>query len=163
MKKKKILVLLLVVLCVTLTTACDKKETKVEESHEGYGSDEIIKRPLKEDYNESEYQIKVAVQKSLEESYKDDVIDARIYVKRIYSSEEEKNIEALKDMNLTNDEVAFEVEYELKPAEGADINLLTVPNGEYDSETGWITNKFGVGIIKATDSGYELSNFGTGW
>lgn len=163
MNKKYLLVLLLTVLCVTLTTACDKKETKVEENHEGYGSNETIKRPLKEDYNEAEYQIKVAVQNSLEEAYKDEVFDARIYVKKIYTADEEQNSEVLKEMNLTNDEVAFEVEYELRPIEGVDINKFLVGTGEYNEETGWVTNKFGVGIIRATDSGYKLSNFGTGW
>lgn len=156
--RKKLLILLLVLLCISFTTACGKKE-----SSDNNSSSIINRTPLKSDYDEAEYQIKVAVQEKFEDMYDGIVVDARIYVKKVYTAEEEKNIPVLKDMNLGNDDVAFEIEYELKPAEGVDINVLTVSNGEYDESTGWVKNKFNVGVLKATDKGYVITNFGTGF
>ena len=121
---------------------------------------------LKDNPEEAEYQIKVAFQKWLEQAYGDDVVDARIYVEKIYGTEEEQATEVLKDYNLTTDEVAFEVRYELRPAEGADINALTAATGVYDEQTGWITEKYNLGILRpavGNDNGYIVTDIGTGW
>jgi|GEM_PF-3331902 len=124
--------------------------------------------PLKDNLKEAEYQIQVALQYKFEEIYKDQVNDARIYVDKIYSYEDEQALEPVKEMNLGMNEVAFEVHYELHPSEGADINLLLIPNGEYDEESGWIKDVFRLGVLrenedKTSEQKYVITDFGTGW
>ena len=119
--------------------------------------------PLKEDKEEAEYRIKVAMQKIFEKIYGDNVVDARINVTKIYTADEEQEFDALKEMKLGENEVAFELNYELKPAEGADIFLLTVPDGVYDEKTGWVTEIYRLGVLRPDGDGYTITDFGTGW
>ncbi len=123
--------------------------------------------PLKDNLEEAKYQIEVAMQYLFEDIYGDDVFDARIYVEKVYSAEDEEENSAVKSMNLGPDEVAFEVRYELKPAEGADINKLTIPNGEYDEDSEWITGITRVGVLRPNEKGgeqkYKITDFGTGF
>ena len=115
---------------------------------------------------EAEYQIKVAFQDWIIKSFGDSVVDARINVTKIYTAEEENEIDVLKEYNLGSDEVAFEVNYELKPAEGADINSLTAATGVYDEESGWIKEKFNSGVLRPTineEALYRVTDVGTGW
>ena len=120
--------------------------------------------PLKDNQEEAKYQIEVAMQKLLEESYGDKITDARIYVEKIYTAEDEQADEALKEYNLGPDEVAFEVRYELHPAEGVDVNEIMAATGEYDEESGWVTEKYNLGVLRPTEDGsYTITDFGTGW
>lgn len=119
--------------------------------------------PLKDNEEEAKYQIEVAMQKLFEEMYGSDVFDARIYVQKIYTAEEEQDFDPLKQMELGPDEVAFEVKYELKPSPDADINKLTVATGEYDEESGWIIEKYNVGVLRPDGDGYKITDFGTGF
>lgn len=122
--------------------------------------------PLKDNHDEAEYQIKVAFQDWIIKSFGDSVVDARINVTKIYTAEEENEIDVLKEYNLGSDEVAFEVNYELKPAEGADINSLTAATGVYDEESGWIKEKFNLGVLRPTineEALYRVTDVGTGW
>ena len=120
--------------------------------------------PLKDNPEEAKYQIEVAMQYLLEEAYGDKVNDARIYVEKIYTVEDEQANEALKSYELGPDEVAFEVRYELHPAEGVDVNELLAATGEYDEESGWVTDKYNLGVLRPTEDGsYTITDFGTGW
>ena len=149
MKKNiKYLVIVFIVGLFTLT-GCNNKKTG-----------------LKDNFEEAKYQIEVAMQNLLEETYGDKVVDARIYVKKVYTREEEQKNEFLKEKNLSENEVAFEVEYELKPADNADLMELTAATGKYDEETGWIVDKFNLGILRPYNSEvkkYIITDFGTGW
>ena len=50
------------------------------------------------------------------------------------------------------------------PSEGVDLNNMLAANGEYDEESGWVINKYGLGILRPTEDGsYEITDFGTGW
>ena len=121
--------------------------------------------PLKDNEEEAKYQIKVAMQYLLEEAYGDKIFDARIYVEKIYTAEEEKE-EPLKSLNIGIDDVAFEVKYEIKPVDGVDINEFLAATGEYDEETGWVKEKYNVGILRKNEKGepeYKITDFGTGW
>lgn len=118
--------------------------------------------PIKDNEEEAKYQIEVAMQYLFEKIYGDKVFDARINVEKIYTAEEEKEI----GMELGEDEVAFEVRYELKPSSSADINELMIPDGEYDKESEWIKDIHRVGVLKPTNNEeqkYEITNFGTGF
>ena len=121
--------------------------------------------PLKDNPQEAEYQIKVAMQYVLEEMYGDKINDARIYVEKMYTAEEEQE-EPLKYMDLGMYDVAFVVRTELHPAEGADIMELVVPNGEYNGESGWVVDKRNVGVLRPNDDQlrpYIITDFGTGF
>lgn len=160
MKRTAIILLAAVLLIAALGTlcACNKQESAPAPQTEAVA--------LKDNAAEAEYQIKVAFQDWLAQAYGDDVVDARIYVEKIYNTEEEQSMDVLKEMNLGPDEVAFEVRFELLPAEGADILALTVPNGEQDPESGWIKEKFVLGVLRPStdvENGYVVTNIGTGW
>ena len=122
--------------------------------------------PIKDNMADAEYEIQRAFAEWLGETYGDSVFDARVHVKKIYTAEEEAADESLKAYNLGPDELAFEVEYELKPAAGTDVNALTAANGVYDEESDWVTEKYNVGILRPTKSGdfkYEVTDIGTGF
>ena len=173
--KKFLFVILAITLIVSLAACGEKKEEKPAEVKE-----EVVTNvpkneqtgtagsnmPLKDRPDDAEYEIKVAFQDYLKGAYGEAILDARIYVEKMYSAEEEQAIDGLKEMNLGPDEVAFEVRYELKPAEGTDVNLLTAASGEYDEESGWITEKYNLGILRPSTEGeakYVITNLGTGW
>lgn len=120
--------------------------------------------PLKDDAEAAEAQITTAMQDLLKESYGDKITDSKIFVEKIYSAEDEQALDVLKDYNLSSEEVAFEVRYELLPAEGVDLNELLVANGEFDEESGWIVEKYAVGVLRPNGDGtYKITDFGTGW
>ncbi len=121
--------------------------------------------PIKDNAEEAEYQIEVAMQYLLEEMYGDKIFDARIYVDKIYTAEEEQE-DPLKSYNLGPDEVAFEVHYEILPVQGTDVNELTAATGVYDAESGWVKEKYNVGILRPNEGGepaYKITDFGTGF
>ena len=122
--------------------------------------------PLKDNHDEAENQIKIAMQNLIKEMYGDEVTEAKIDVQKIYTAKEEQE-EPLKSYNLGIDEVAFEVKYELKIAEGVkDTMKFTAATGEYDEESGWVKEKYNLGILRPDDSGkaqYIITDFGTGW
>ena len=167
-KRKTLLVCLLALAMMLAMTACggsNQGDSSTEDTtkQEETGTDDS-NVSLKDDQEEAKYQIEVAMQKQLEEAYGDKVNDARIYVDKIYTAKEEQESEALKSYDLSPDEVAFEVHYELHPAEGTDVNELLAGNGEYDEESGWVIEKYNVGILRpAEDGSYTITDFGTGW
>ena len=124
--------------------------------------------PLKDNLEEAKYQIEVAMQYKFAEDYGESINDARIYVDKVYSAEDEQAVQPIKEMNLGMNDVAFEVHYELHPSEGADINTLLIPNGEYDEGSGWIKDITRVGVLRenadeTSDQKYIITDFGTGW
>ena len=148
-------------------TACggssqDTPETDVPKSEETGTAGSNI--PLKDNAEEAETQIIAAMQTLLEEAYGDKIDDVKINVEKIYTVEDEQATEVLKDYNLGPDEVAFEVRYDLHPTEGVDVNELMAATGEYDEESGWVKDKFNLGILRPTEDGsYTITDFGTGW
>ena len=166
---KKILSLMLAACLLISLAACsgsgqeqESAETDVPKSEQTGSAGSNI--PLKDNQEEAKYQIEVAMQKLLEEAYGDKITDARIYVEKIYTAEDEQADEALKEYNLGPDEVAFEVRYELHPAEGVDVNEFMAATGEYDEESGWVVDKYNLGVLRPTEEGsYTITDFGTGW
>ena len=164
---KKLLCLILTACLLLTLAACggsaqEDSETDAPKSEQTGTAGSNI--PLKDNQEEAEYQITVAMQNLLEETYGDKVTDARIYVEKIYTAEDEQANEALKSYDLGPDEVAFEVRYELHPAEGTDVNELMAATGEYDEESGWVVEKYNLGVLRPTEAGsYTITDFGTGW
>ena len=172
---KKLLLLVLTVALVFTLAACggsakeeggeaeqEAAETEVPKSEQQGTAGSSI--PLKDNQEEAEKQIKAAMQDLIKEAYGDKVDDSKIYVEKIYTAEEEEENEALKSYDLGPDEVAFEVRYDLHAAEGADPIELTAATGEYDEATGWVKEKYNLGVLRKNDDGtYEITDFGTGW
>ena len=106
------------------------------------------------------------MQNLIKEMYGNEVTEVKIEIQKIYTAEEEQE-DPLKSYNLGIDEVAFEVKYELKLAEDVkDTMKYTAATGEYDEESGWVKEKYNLGILRPDDSGeakYIITNFGTGW
>ncbi len=105
------------------------------------------------------------VKKALMQHYMDNYEDAIQEVKynnvKIYSKEEAEKDELIKSLNLGENDIAFEVEYELKVKEGyKDIMQFTAATGEIDGQ--WVKEKYNCGVLKQKEDGtYELTNFGT--
>ena len=143
-----------------------KEETKKEETKKEETTTTTTSSGLKGNKEEAERQIKLAMQNLLKDTYGNKVFDARIYVEKIYTAEEEQKIDALRDKKLGDNEVAFKVKYEIKPASGVDPEIFTAASGRYDKEKGWVVDKYNSGILRPTgndDPKYKITNFGTGW
>ena len=163
--KKVFQILFAGVLCLGLLTGCTNQQaTNSKQDETGTAGSNM---PLKDNAEEAKYQIEVAMQHLLEETYGDKVVDARITVDKVYSAADEESVPSLKEMKLGLDEVAFEVSYELKPKEGEDVNQFTAATGEYDEASGWVKDKHNVGILRPNPDGkepaYVITDFGTGW
>lgn len=158
---KRILCLMLVLVMVLALGACGGKEAQPAGSEAA--ADLLAGKNMSEE--DAKYEIEVAMQYLLEQIYGDKVNDARIYVEKIYSADEEKESEMLKDYNLGADEYAFEVQFELHPADGVDPVELTAANGEVNEESGWVVDKYNVGVLRPNADGsepaYVIDNFGT--
>lgn len=113
----------------------------------------------------AKYKIETTLQKYLKKAYDNKIDNVRFNVKKIYTAKEANKEEVLKDLKLTNNDLAFEVEYEVLPKEGVDTKEFTAPDGEYNEELGWVTgiNRLGVLKYNSKNKTYSIENFGTGW
>ena len=167
---KKLIAMLLTVALVCALAACGsapaepQEETEPAETTEAAETAEVTEKNMSPE--DAKYQIEVAMQHLLEEAYGDKVTDARIYVEKVYTAEEEQSDELLSSLGLGPDEYAFEVKYELRPAEGIDPIEMTAGTGEFDEASGWVVEKYNVGVLRPNDSGepaYVITDFGTGF
>ena len=121
---------------------------------------------IKNNKSAAKYKIETTLKDYIENGvYKDLVSNSRFNVTRIYSKKDEMDHPVLSTMNLGDKDVAFEVTYQLQPVEGADINTIMIPDGEYNEDLGWITDISRLGILKYNKKtkNYTIENFGTGW
>ena len=122
--------------------------------------------PLKDNLAEAEAQVLIAVAQYLRDAWAEKIDDLEVTVEKVYSAEEEEADELLKSLNLGPNEVAFSVAYKLHPAEGVtDMMQFTAGTGEFDEASGWIINKYNVGILRPNPDGegYIITDFGTGF
>ena len=119
---------------------------------------------IKEVPSAVKYRIERTLQEYFKEIYKDKISNSRFNVTKIYRDEEAKD-ELIKSLKLGKKDFAFEVTYQLQPAEGIDPNELTIPDGEYDENLGWVKDISRVGVLRYNDKkdNYSIDNFGTGW
>ena len=98
--------------------------------------------------------------------YRDQLDSAKITITKMYTAAEIEANPLLKDLDIKEGEIPFEATIDFLPAEGADPNVFTIPNGEYDKTSGWIHNASRLGILtkdETTDDQYKIRNLGTGW
>ena len=123
-------------------------------------------KDLKQTPEAAKYHIEKTLQEYFKNDvYKDTITNSRFNVQKIYSDKEAKENELIKSLKLGEKDIAFEVSYEVQPADGADIDKLLIPNGEYDKDLGWVKNIYRVGVLKYNESkgNYSIESFGTGW
>ena len=122
--------------------------------------------PLKDNLEGAKAEVEKAMVEYITKTYGDEVEESKITVDKVYSAEDEQEDPTLKEMNLGMNEVAFEVSYELKVAEGVDGMKFTAGTGEFSEETRWVTEKHNVGILRPATSGdarYEITSLETGF
>ena len=112
----------------------------------------------------AKYKIENTLKNYFMEVYGDKITNSRFNITKIYSVEEEKE-DPIKSLKLGDKDIAFEVTYQLQPTDESYIKELTITDGEYDEQLGWIKNISRLGILKFNDQDgiYSISNFGTGW
>ena len=71
----------------------------------------------------------------------------------------------MKSLKIGKNEFAFDVTYQLQPKDGIDMKELTVLDGEYDEDLGWVKDISRVGVLRYNEKkdSYSIDNFGTGW
>ncbi len=114
----------------------------------------------------AKYQIEKKLQKEFDKKiYKDEITNSRFNVKKIYTYKDAKDDSTIKSLKLGKHDIAFDVIYQIQPKEGANIIDLTIPDGEYDEELGWIKGIHRVGVLRQNpkNGSLKLENFGTGW
>ena len=113
----------------------------------------------------AKYQIEKTLQEYFKDVYGKKIENSRFNVKKVYSEKEANSDNNIKSLKLGDKDIAFEVDYQLLPAEGVDPNELMVVDGEYNEDLGWVTSLSRVGILRynSKNGSYSISNFGTGW
>ena len=114
----------------------------------------------------AKYKLERRLQEYFEQDiYKDKITNERFNVKKIYTKKDGKKDQTIKDLKLGKDDFAFDVVYEILPADGVDINELMIPDGEYNETTGWITGIQRVGVARVdSKTGFvNIESYGTGW
>lgn len=116
-------------------------------------------------YSAAIYQIEKTLKEEFQNKiYKDKISNVRFNVTKIYTKEEIEKDRVLNSLKIGDKDIAFEVTYQIKPADGIDYNELMIPDGEYNEELDWVTNISRLGILKYKDeNAYAIENFGTGW
>lgn len=111
------------------------------------------------------YRIEVTLKDYLEEAYGDSISNVRFNVTKVYNKKEADKNDTLKTLELTDDDIAFEVTYQLQPTNESNIQELTLTDGEYDEALGWVTNISRLGVLKYHNDkkAYSIEHFGTGW
>ncbi len=142
---------------VTLAEAVEDLDD--EEESESEETSEIDFEDLDDDEK-----IEHALLLRFKDYYGEKMDSAKITVDKIYTAKEIANDPALKSLDIGEKELAFEVTIDFLPAEGANPTEFTIPNGEYDEDSGWVKNASRLGILTPDgDGNYKIRNLGTGW
>ena len=122
-------------------------------------------KDIKNNNSAAKYRIEKTLQDYLNDAYGDKITNSRFNVTKIYTEKEEEKDDTIKSLKLGKKDVAFEVTYQIQPADGADINELTATDGEYDETLGWVKNISRLGVLRYNEENdsYSIDNFGTGW
>ena len=119
-----------------------------------------------EDLNNNRSAAIYRIEKTLQDYLKNDSIaNIRFNIYKIYTKKDAEKDDTLKSLKLGNKDLAFEVTYQLQPAEESDIQELTLTDGEYNEDLGWVTGISRLGVLKynSKTKKYSIKNFGTGW
>ena len=155
--KKYFLIAITLLMSLTIISGCTNSNQNKSINETTVNDDN---QEVKTDLEFEDY-AKEAVLEKLEEMYGDNTDKIEIDNLKIYTEEEMKENELLKEY-ADNGQFAFEVEYRLLAKENIDKNILTAGNGEIDGN--WIINKSNVGILSNTAKGtLYVMEIGTGF
>ena len=118
---------------------------------------------LKKNPSAAKYRIEKALQEKLNKAFEGKITNSRFNITKIYSDKEINKNKAIKSLKLGENDIAFEVTFQLEPAEGVDPNELMIVDGKYDEELEWVVDLNRIGILRYKDEKYTIDNFGTGW
>ena len=125
----------------------EKDQTIIDRSNSKLKSEDDVKK-----------EIEMAMQDFFERIYGDKVFDARYKNIEIYKGNEE----AMKYVDLAENDYAFEIDYEIKPSAEKYVDELTEYFGKYDEESGWIIENHGYGVMRYNEISdeYDITSIG---
>ena len=135
--RKYLSILLLAAVLFTglfILTGCEKEETEEKAENITYSAPE----------ESIENQIKASSEEYFKMVYGEKLLESKIVKIDVCKA----NSELLKYVDLAEKDYAFEIDYELKPADEKYVPDLTEELGEYDEESGWIKNCHGFGVMR---------------
>ena len=168
---KKLLIGLLAVLTMLALVACQKKEevkpsgdvepVVVEEITPAVESGEAEEEQVGVG-NTDEGMVALVLEDYIKNMYSGDVEEVTFKNIKVYSPAEISGEVMFEGLNIKEGDIPFEIAYDLKIREGVeDMNRFTVPNGEIEGQN--VVNKGNLGILRSSENGYVVDNFGTGW
>jgi len=168
---KKLLIGLLAVLTMLALVACQKKEevkpsgdvepVVVEEITPAVVSGEAEKEQVGVG-NTDEGMVALVLEDYIKNMYSGDVEEVTFKNIKVYSPAEISGEVMFEGLNIKEGDIPFEIAYDLKIREGVeDMIRFTVPNGEIEGQN--VVNKGNLGILRSSENGYVVDNFGTGW
>lgn len=168
---KKLLIGLLAVLTMLALVACQKKEevkpsgdvepVVVEEITPAVVSGEAEEEQVGVG-NTDEGMVVLVLEDYIKNMYSGDVEEVTFKNIKVYSPAEISGEVMFEGLNIKEGDIPFEIAYDLKIREGVeDMIRFTVPNGEIEGQN--VVNKGNLGILRSSENGYIVDNFGTGW
>ena len=106
--------------------------------------------------------VKNVIEKHFKENFDGEVEEVKFNSVKVYTKEEIEKDEMLKELELKDKDVAFEIDYELRIKEGTeDLMRYTAATGEIEGQ--WIKEKYNCGVARydSEKAEYSLSDFGT--
>lgn len=117
---------------------------------------ELSSNPVEEEI------VKNVIEKHFKENFDGEVEEVKFNSVKVYTKEEIEKDEMLKELELKDKDVAFEIDYELRIKEGTeDLMKYTAATGEIEGQ--WIKEKYNCGVARydSEKAEYSLSDFGT--
>ena len=147
--RKYLSILLLAAILFTglfILTGCEKEEAEEKTENIAYFTPE----------EGIENQIKVSSEEYFKMVYGEKLLELKIVKIDVCKA----NSELLKYVDLAEKDYAFEIDYELKPADEKYVPDLTEELGEYDEESGWVKNCHGFGVMRYNeiDDKYDVTS-----
>lgn len=106
--------------------------------------------------------VKAAAENTIKDVYGENVEEITINEIKIYNAEKVQSIQTLAEKNLRENQVAFEIKYDIKLKPGTDMTQYLAGNGEQDGN--YIKNKSNCGILRVNgENDFTMEEWGTGF
>lgn len=156
--KKVIGFSLIVVMLLIVLTACESNTAKTETENVVENTVADVAEEKVEPLEDVEAEIEAATKRYFDMVYGDKISEVKASNIKVYEGEERENI--LEIVDLTENDYAFEIDYEIKPATENDVKDITEYAGTYDKETGTISQKQAYGVMRynVISKGYDVTS-----
>lgn len=108
--------------------------------------------------------VRNTVEQYYKKEYGETIEEIKFNNVKVYTKKEIEKDELLKDLNLGDKDIAFEINYELKIIDGYEnIMEFTAATGEIDGN--WVKEKYNCGVARYDEESdeYSITDFGTGF